>query len=82
MQRLRPRRVIGIVFFVLVLMVGAKVTAIVTAVPQPPLPPLLQALGSAAVRQPFAHLPQSKRPLRGVAFLSRRSGGHVSSSSA
>ena len=47
MQRLRPRRVIGTLFLVLVLVVGVKVTAIVTAVPEPPLPPLLQGLGSS-----------------------------------
>jgi len=47
MQRLRPRRVIGIVFLVLVLVVGLKVVAIVAAVPEPPLPPLLQGLGSS-----------------------------------
>ena len=45
MQRLRPRRVIGIAFLLLVLMVGVKVVTIVTAVPEPPLPPLLQGLG-------------------------------------
>lgn len=44
MQRLRPRRVIGIVFLVLVLMVGVKVAAIVTAVPEPALPPMLKTL--------------------------------------
>ena len=46
MQRLRPRWAIGIVFFVLVLIAGMKVVAIVTADPEPPLPPLLQGLGS------------------------------------
>ena len=46
MQRLRPRWVIGLVFFALMLMVGVKVVTIVTVVPEPPLPMLLQGLGS------------------------------------
>jgi hypothetical protein len=60
-QRLRLRRVIGLVFLALVLMAGVKVVAIVTAVPEPPLPPLLQGLpgsgGSTTACRPNLYRP-------------------------